>query len=114
MITYEWNCRTVDVYPTKEGKTDVVYNVHYQVSGEHNETAVIGYFIGTQVLNTDNIENFTDFSSLTNDQVATWVKTALGAERVLDIENNIKNQIKEKENPTSVTMTIGASFDEEE
>jgi hypothetical protein len=27
--TYEWNCKTVDVYPDYEGHTDTVYNVHW-------------------------------------------------------------------------------------
>ena len=25
MITYDWNCKTVDVHPQEEGQTDVVY-----------------------------------------------------------------------------------------
>jgi hypothetical protein len=29
MITYDWNCKTVDVHPQEEGKTNVVYNVHW-------------------------------------------------------------------------------------
>ena len=31
--TYDWNCRTVDCYPTDESYTDVVYNVHWRVTG---------------------------------------------------------------------------------
>ena len=27
--TYEWNCKTVDVYPDYEGHTDTVYNAHW-------------------------------------------------------------------------------------
>ena len=33
MITYDWNCKTVDVHPQEEGETDVVYNVHWIVTG---------------------------------------------------------------------------------
>ena len=28
-VTYDWNCKTVDVHPQEEGQTDVVYNVHW-------------------------------------------------------------------------------------
>ena len=31
--TYEWNCKTVDVHPTEGEYTDVVYNVHWIVTG---------------------------------------------------------------------------------
>ena len=29
MVTYKWNCKTVDVYLQEEGEADVVYNVHW-------------------------------------------------------------------------------------
>ena len=106
MITYDWNCKTVDVYPVNEGNNNVVYNVHYRVVGEDSETAVLGDFIGTQVLDVSDITDFTPFEDLTNDQITNWVKTTLGAEKVTQIEDSIASQIGEKENPTSVTMVI--------
>ncbi len=30
---YNWNCKTVDVHPTEGSETDVVYNVHWIVTG---------------------------------------------------------------------------------
>ena len=36
-VTYEWNCKTVDVHPTKGSETDVVYNVHWIVTGVSDE-----------------------------------------------------------------------------
>jgi hypothetical protein len=106
MINYTWNCKTVDVYPVNEGNNNVVYNVHYRVVGEDSETAVLGGSIGTQVLDVSDITDFTPFEDLTNDQITNWVKTALGAEKVTQIEDSIASQIGEKENPTSVTMVI--------
>ena len=106
MITYNWNCKAVDVYPVNEGNNNVVYNVHYRVVGEDSETAVIADFIGTQVLDVSDITDFTPFEDLTNDKVTEWVKSAMGADSVSEIENVIASQIAEKENPTSVTMFI--------
>lgn len=106
MITYDWNCKTVDVYPVNEGNNNVVYNVHYRVVGEDSETAVLGDSIGTQVLDVSDITDFVPFEDLTNDQVVAWVKSAMGSDKVAQIESNISSQISEKENPTSVTMTI--------
>jgi alkyl hydroperoxide reductase subunit AhpF len=107
MITYDWNCKTVDVYPVNEGNNNVVYNVHYRVVGEDSETAVLADFIGTQILDVSDITNFTPFEDLNNDQVTNWVKVAMGTEQVTQIENNIASKIAELENPTSVTMTVG-------
>jgi len=33
MITYNWNCETVDAYVQAEGNDDVVYNVHWTLIG---------------------------------------------------------------------------------
>jgi alkyl hydroperoxide reductase subunit AhpF len=107
MITYDWDCKTVDVYPVNKGNSDVVYNVHYRIIGEDSETAVIGEIIGTQILDVSDIKDFTPFKDLTNDQITSWVKAAMGTEQVTQIENNIASQIAEKENPTSVTMVVG-------
>jgi hypothetical protein len=29
--TYTWDCKTVDVYPTHDGHSDVVYVVHWRL-----------------------------------------------------------------------------------
>ena len=31
-IGYTWNVSTVDTYPTKDSKSDVVYNVHWRLT----------------------------------------------------------------------------------
>ena len=30
-ISYEWDVSTVDTYPTKDSKSDVVWNVHWRL-----------------------------------------------------------------------------------
>ena len=35
--TYNWNCKTVDVHPTEADHTDVVYNVHWIVTGTSDQ-----------------------------------------------------------------------------
>jgi len=104
-MTYTWNNKTVDVYPTKEGHTDVIFNVHWRLTGE-NENGVSGSVYGTQSLNTDDLSNFTDFASVTEADVDAWVEASMGEE--LDtLKEGIAKQIEEKENPSVVTMQIG-------
>ncbi len=106
MITYNWNCKTVDVYPIEGDYTNVVYNVHWIVTGESDDSYE-GRLIGTQILDTNITGDFIPFSDLTNEQVVEWTKQAMGAERVAEIEAGIAEQIAIATDPPSITMTVG-------
>ena len=118
MITYNWNCRTVDCYPEQNNEADVVYNVHWIVAGVSDvpmppEPATVpgatysATSIGTQTLDTSQITTFIPFEDLTNDEVVAWTKSAMGAEQVTAIEASIESQINSLITPTSITLTIG-------
>ena len=105
--TYTWDCTTVDVYPSHSELTDVVYNVHWRLTGDDGaNTATV---IGTQTLSVEDLsaETFTAVADLTNDQVTAWVKAAMEAEKVAELEASVDAQLAEKAAPTSVTMSIG-------
>ena len=104
MITYDWNCKTVDVHPQEEGQTDVVYNVHWIVTGVDGDYSATN--IGTQVVPLSEGSTFIPFEDLTNDVVVGWTKEAMGEEQVTQIEASIANQIEALINPTSITLTI--------
>ena len=108
---YNWNCKTVDVHPQEAGKTDVVYNVHWIVTGISDEidpegNAYQATTIGTQTVPLDSKSEFIPFEDLTNEIVVSWTKEAIGEEQVSYLENNIKEAIDLQINPTSVTMTV--------
>ena len=110
--TYNWDCKTVDAYPAIGEQADVVYNVHWRVTGISDELNPQGAHyqatnIGTQSLNTEDITDFIPFQSLTNEQVTNWVKGSMGEEQVESIENSIQSQIDNLITPKSVTLTIG-------
>ena len=108
LITYNWNCKTVDVYPQDGNYTDVVYNVHWIVTGTDDSVPPVeGRLYGTQILNISDITNFIPFDQLTNEEIVAWTQSAMGAERVAEIEANIANQIELIINPISITLTIG-------
>ena len=113
MTTFEWNCKTVDVYPTSGDNTDVVYNVHWRVTGTSDQVdadgnAYTATSIGTQTLSTEEIVDFVPFEDLTNELVAGWVQAAMGEEAVTNLETSLNNQIDALITPTSVTKTIEA------
>jgi hypothetical protein len=111
MINYNWNCKTVDAYPEVEGNTNIVYNVHWIVTGISDQVDAEGNpytakNIGTQILNTSDITDFTPFDQLTNEKITEWTKAAIGSEGVTNIESSIEKAIDSLITPTSVTLTI--------
>jgi hypothetical protein len=110
--TYDWNCKTVDCYPTDGEYTDVVYNVHWIVTGTSDTldpegNAYTATSIGTEQISTSDLSGFTPFADLTNADVVAWTKAAMGAEQVTQLETNLDDQIALEITPVSVTLTIG-------
>ena len=112
-ISYTWDVSTVDTYPTKGSKSDVVHNVHWRLtatddtnkdSDGNNWTAEV---YGSQVVDTSDLSSFKAFADLTASDVQGWVETAMGEERVQEIKDNLDAEIAEKVTPTSITKTIG-------
>ena len=107
-ITYTWNCKTVDTYPTKSDKTDVIFNVHWRLNGvddTEDENASDSY--GVVSLDTEDLSTFTAFADITEADVIGWVEAALGEDQVAALKTSIDTQIAEKITPTVVTKTIG-------
>tara|TARA_R100001463_G_scaffold56084_1_gene107972 strand:+ start:3914 stop:4255 length:342 start_codon:yes stop_codon:yes gene_type:complete len=112
MITYNWNCKTVDCYVETEGESDVVYNVHWIVTGvsdtlDPEGNAYTSQNIGTQALNIEDITDFIPFDQLTNEEIVAWTKTAMGEEKVTSIEERIAAAIELLITPVSVTLVVG-------
>lgn len=112
-ISYTWDVNTVDVYPTDEGHSNVIYNVHWrlnatdtQVDAEGNPYTASVY--GTQSLDTSDLSDFTDFDSVTSSQVQGWVETAMGEEEVQSLKDNLDANIAGQINPTSETKQLVA------
>jgi hypothetical protein len=104
MITYNWNCKTVDVVLQEEGLTDVVYNVHWIVTGTSDTYSSTS--IGTQTVTLDESTPFIPFADLTNDIVVGWTKDAMGEEQVASIESGIADAIEKEINPVTATMQL--------
>ena len=112
-IGYTWDVSTVDTYPTKDSKSDVVYNVHWRLiatddtnkdSNGNNWTAES---YGSQTLDTSDLSSFTAFGSLNAAKVQGWVEAALTSDTVTAMKTSLDANIAEKITPTSVQKTIG-------
>ena len=111
-IGYTWDVSTVDTYPTKDSKSDVVYNVHWRLTAtddtnkdsDGNNWTATSY--GSQGVDTSDLSSFTAFADLKASDVQGWVEAALGADEVTAMKAALDAQIAEKITPTSVTKTL--------
>mgnify|MGYP003680494219 CR=1 FL=1 len=113
-ISYAWDVKTVDTYPTKDSKADVVHNVHWRLTatdGANNDSdgnPQTATAIGTQPLDTSDLSNFTAFDSLISAKVQGWVEAALTSYKVAEIKTSLNAAIAEKVTPVSVQKVLGS------
>ena len=116
-ISYAWNVSTVDTYPTKDSKSDVVHNVHWRLKAtddsntvkdmNDNDVPATSESWGSQSLDTSDLSSFKAFADLTTSDVQGWVEAALGADTITELKAGLDAEIAEKVTPTSVTKNIG-------
>ncbi len=103
-ITNTWNVVQMDAYPEEDGETDVVFNVHWTLTGTDGEHAAGVY--GTAGLTLDPEAPYTPYADLTEAQVIGWVKDALGEEQVAAYEATVAEQIANQIDPPVVTPPL--------
>ena len=101
--TYTWSFPTLTAYPSDAGQTDVVFTVHWVLTGTDGNGHT-GSVYGTVGVTYTAGEPFTPYAQLTEAQVQGWTTTALGAEQVAALEANIDAQIQQQITPTSVNL----------
>jgi len=111
-ISYTWDVSTCDVYPAKSGKSNVVHNVHWRLTGsdDSNNDAEgnpqVATVYGSQSLDTSDLSSFINWSSLQASDVQGWVEAALGSDEVSTLKAGIDASIAKKISPTSVTKIL--------
>jgi len=103
-ITNTWAIVQMDAYPEADGNTDVVFNVHWTLSGVDGTRT--GSVYGTQSVSLDPAAPFTPYADLTEAQVVGWVRAAMGAEQVTALEAAVAQQIADQINPPVVTPPL--------
>lgn len=103
-ITNTWNVVQMDAYPEYEGETDVVFTVHWTLTG--TDGTYVGSVYGSTGVSLDEGAAFTPYADLTLAQVVGWVQAALGPEQVASFEANVAQQIADQINPPVVTPPL--------
>lgn len=102
--TYTWAVVQMDCYPEADGETDVVFTVHWTLTG--TDGTYTGSVYGSQAVTVDPAAPFTPYADLTQDQVIGWVQDAMGAEQVTAYEDNVAQQIADQINPPVVAPPL--------
>ena len=86
---------------TKDGKADVVTNIHWRASDTDSDGnsatsfGSVGVTLGSGA--------FVAYADITEANAIQWAKDALGTDEVKNIEDNIANKISLKKNPTTAS-----------
>jgi hypothetical protein len=103
-VTYNWNVVQMDAYPEKDDEQDVVFTVHWDLTG--TDDTYNGRVYGSVGVAIDPDQPFTPYEDLTLEQVIGWVKDALGEDQVASYEENVAQQIENQINPPVVTPPL--------
>ncbi len=103
-ITNTWAVVQMDAYPEYEGEADVVFTVHWTLTG--TDETYVGSVYGSVGVSLDEGATFTPYEDLTEAQVIGWVQDALGAEQVAAYEANVAQQIADQIDPPVVTPPL--------
>jgi hypothetical protein len=103
-ITNTWSVVQMDCYPEADGETDVVFTVHWTLTG--TDGTYTGSVYGSQGVSINPDTPFTPYADLTEAQVIGWVQDAMGPEQVAAYEANVAQQIANQINPPVVTPPL--------
>lgn len=99
-MKFIWAIKQLNVIPAKGQHTDVVHSIAWEVTGVDGE-----YFAtasGALSLNTDNVENFIAYKSLTEDKVLSWVFAGLGQDGKTKAESQVQLVITAKQSAINI------------
>jgi len=98
----EWVIVQVDSLNSVGDKSDVVNVVHWECRDVSEENC-LGREYGSVAVPTDDLDDFVEYGSLTEDITLGWVKDIMGDDLVEQTEDRVEAQVAEQKNPTQKT-----------
>ena len=103
-IQYIWGITKIKAYPTVEDKTNVICTVEWKLTvtnGEYNKQ-----ILGLISIPVGDLETFTPYDQLTEEQVLGWVHDVMGPDQIAQLEAGILDQLEQMINPPVVTVPL--------
>ena len=113
-INFEWDVSNCYVYPSKSGKSNVVYKVNYKLKATDDanvDSDGKNYFaedMGRVYLDTSDLSSFINWSSLSASNVHGWVESAIGSSNLTSIKAKLEQDIANKINPSLVRKLLSS------
>lgn len=102
MITYTWSISKLDCAPAENGLTNIVKVIHWGLVGV-DENGVSASMSNSYPLPSPSPEAFTDYSTLTQETVISWLESNLD---VGYIKSRLSNEIASQYNPPITSLPL--------
>jgi hypothetical protein len=102
MITYTWSISKLDCAPAENGLTNIVKIIHWGLVGV-DENGVSASMSNSYPLPSPSPEAFTDYSTLTEATVISWLESNLD---VGYIKSRLSNEIASQYNPPITSLPL--------
>jgi hypothetical protein len=111
-ITYNWDCKTLQVYTSHTDyntlpitKSNVVHSVVWTLIGT-NEDNIKANIVRKTILPINDLSSFQEKDDLTNEIVKAWVFKIIGPEAKTAYEAEVAKLVNEKVSPTEITVIL--------
>jgi hypothetical protein len=104
-MNYSWTINYMDTKPSEDGLTDVVVSCQWSATATDNTLSASNY--GYTQFGAPQVEDFTAYADLTQEQVLTWVWSAPpenGGVNQESMEAGLTASIAQQQNPPTVIL----------
>ena len=110
-ISYTWNTKEHDYYPSHNSKTKVIHTVHWRLLATDSDKDADGNNYtaethGACSLDTSDLSNWTAYGSVDATKTQAWVEATLGSTKVSSMKSALDADIAEQKSPTSVSASF--------
>jgi hypothetical protein len=102
MITYTWDISRLDCAPAENGLTNIVKVIHWSLTGV-DENGVSASISNSYPLSFPTPESFTDYSTLTQETVISWLESNLDVGYIKSI---LSTEISSQYNPPITPLPL--------
>jgi beta-glucanase (GH16 family) len=102
MINYTWTISELDCAPLENGLIDVVKIIHWGLTGQ-DENGVSASYNNSYPLPSPTPDSFTDYSTLTEETVISWLENGLD---VGYLKSRLDNEIATKYNSPIIPLPL--------
>jgi hypothetical protein len=104
MNTYTWTVESMKCHTQLNGQFNVVFGVSWRA--KVTDGTVTEEIYGEQTIPFEQKDTFTSFDKLTEQEVIGWVQTALGTDKVTELQEILDSKLASASKPVVVTPSL--------